>query len=98
MKKIIISIGYNPTEQEIKNNTISISNLANKCRKTDFFKKNEHQVDEFKKHIDTEYPDKKIKTSYLYLLNRIGDAPSRWHLESAIILNLPIIDDYLGSD
>ena len=95
MEKIIIVIGDEPTEQRIKHNAGAICNLAGECRKTDFYQKNKHQVDKFKQWIDTEYPEEKLKRSYLYLLNRIGDSPTQFHLKGAIILNLPIVDDYL---
>lgn len=95
MMEIIRTIGENPTIKKIKLVGTDIHNLATECRKCKIFANSKIKFNEYKNSYNGKAKDDKILESYIRLLNKIGDAPTSFHLTGAIILLVPIVDDFL---
>ena len=95
MMEIIEIVGENPTSKKIKLVGTEIYNLATECRKRNIFINSKEKYNEYKNSYDGKNKDEKILESYIRLLNKIGYAPTEFHLTGTIILLIPIVDDFL---
>lgn len=92
-------LSENATHDEIfaflSDNRSLIKDISNDARGTGLFEKSKDQYLEFKTNIlkDESSPEKNVVDAYMWVLDRIINAPTQIHMKSAVLLCMPIVDD-----
>lgn len=72
-----------------------VGNIAAAARSTGLFEKSDQQYAEFK--VNLLKPEKRVEenvaNAYLWVLDRIVNAPTQLHTKSAVALCMPLVDE-----
>ena len=95
-KKFIETIGNVKKEEEILKQKDLILNFAKKCETTPLFKNSQKKAKEFEKYFkQVNKPEEWLINCYGWTLNRCVNAPFRFMVKGAIILNVPVMANLL---
>lgn len=74
----------------------TIRAISKACESSSLFERSAKQYVEFKENLESNTaPEDRLFQSWLWLLNRLANAPSRLHFRSAMRLCMPLVAAYL---
>lgn len=81
----------------LKENRSLIKELAMYARQTSIFERAQEDVMEFKKKLkqgnDSSAIEENVVSAYIWVLDRIVNAPTQLHMQCSVALCMPIVDD-----
>lgn len=82
--------------EALKANAEAIQVLAIDCKKTDLFKRAQERFIDLKVSLEADHPaDELLLRSWIHLLERISEAPTKIHMIGAVILCIPLVSSYV---
>lgn len=79
----------------LSDNRDLIRSIADDARGTGLFDKSREQYDEFRKTVlkDEQSVEQNVVNAYLWVLDRIVNSPTQLHMQSSVLLCMPIVDE-----
>lgn len=81
----------------LKENRALIKELSESARQTGIFQRGQEEVEVFKKKLnssnDSGAIEENVVNAYIWVLDRIVNAPTRLHMQCSVALCMPIVDD-----
>ncbi|MFC6674052.1 hypothetical protein [Marinobacterium aestuariivivens] len=73
-----------------------IRDISEKCKGTGLFRESKERFEEFVEAIEVdENVDDRLTHAWTWLMDRIVKAPTRLHMDGALILTMPLVERYL---
>lgn len=83
------------TEADIIALAHQFKDLARLCERTELFKRSQERYQSFKEEFEENSEHSKLMQAWIWLINRIAQAPTSYHMQGAVVLCVPLVAEFL---